>query len=40
MVMRAPSLPERYHRINDRNVFFGLCFDNTFVIAAVSVVLP
>jgi hypothetical protein len=25
---------------NDRNVFFGLCFDNTFVIAAVNVVLP
>src|SRR5580704_15122808 len=24
----------------DRNVFFGLCFDNTLVIAAVSVVLP
>ena len=25
---------------NERNEFFGLCFDNTFVIAAVSVVLP
>src|SRR5438309_8034447 len=25
---------------NERNVFFGLCFDNTFVIAAVNVVLP
>jgi hypothetical protein len=25
---------------NDRNVFFGLCFDKTFVIAAVNVVLP
>src|ERR1700761_3109898 len=25
---------------NERNVFFGLCFDRTFVIAAVSVVLP
>ncbi len=25
---------------NERNVFFGLCLDNTFVIAAVSVVLP
>src|ERR1700733_10495786 len=24
----------------ERNVFFGLCFDRTFVIAAVSVVLP
>src|SRR5216110_1538301 len=24
----------------ERNVFFGLCFDSTFVIAAVSVVLP
>src|SRR3981189_316287 len=23
-----------------RNLFFGLCFDNVFVIAAVSVVLP
>src|SRR5215469_16462580 len=25
---------------NDRNWIFGLCFDNTLVIAAVSVVLP
>src|SRR6266478_6063017 len=25
---------------NERNVFFGLCFESTFVIAAVSVVLP
>src|SRR6201996_7491696 len=25
---------------NERNVFFGLCFCNTFVIAAVSVVFP
>src|ERR1700761_4624535 len=25
---------------NDRNVIFGLCFDSTFVIAAVNVVLP
>src|ERR1035437_5327442 len=25
---------------NERNVFFGLCFERTFVIAAVSVVLP
>src|ERR1700731_1916496 len=25
---------------NDRNVFFGLCLLSTFVIAAVSVVLP
>src|SRR5436305_10739984 len=24
----------------DRNLMFGLCFDNTFVIAAVNVVLP
>ena len=24
----------------DRNLLFGLCFDNTFVIAAVRVVLP
>ncbi len=25
---------------NERNVFFGLCFGNTLVIAAVNVVLP
>jgi hypothetical protein len=25
---------------NDRNWIFGLCFDRTLVIAAVSVVLP
>src|SRR5207302_2109451 len=25
---------------NDRNLMFGLCFDSTLVIAAVSVVLP
>jgi len=25
---------------NERNWFFGLCFCNTLVIAAVSVVLP
>jgi hypothetical protein len=25
---------------NDRNVIFALCFDITFVIAAVNVVLP
>ncbi len=25
---------------NDRNTIFGLCFCNTFVIAAVNVVLP
>jgi len=25
---------------NDRNLLFGLCFDSTFVIAAVNVVLP
>src|SRR5712691_7834741 len=25
---------------NERNVFFGLCLDSTFVIAAVNVVLP
>jgi len=25
---------------NDRNEFFGLCFDSTFVIAAVNVVFP
>src|SRR5580698_6017938 len=25
---------------NERNCIFGLCFDNTLVIAAVSVVLP
>ena len=27
-------------RIEDRNLFFGLCFASTFVIAAVRVVLP
>ena len=25
---------------NERNAIFGLCYDNTFVIAAVNVVLP
>ena len=25
---------------NERNEFFGLCLDNTFVIAAVNVVFP
>jgi len=28
------------NRIERANVTFGLCFDNTFVIAAVNVVLP